>query len=686
MFNNPLRKYQQGGQTPSKEQEQMMAAFIQWLPTKIPEFQKMEPEQIVQQLNQLSQTEEGKNYIQDLMAQFYEEYKSQSFRNGGKIHDFICKHAKGGRVDCGCGGTKIKFGAEGDKLPKQRSEDKTITIIGIGTPEQVIKGTYDYPSTNGEFEFGKYGKTANVWDNTGGFPKRYADEEWIRRHPIRQMIPFVRRKPAPEGFFENLGERVTNRFPEAKFEDGGTIKSMQDGGGFARAARYYQNHANEGIIRKLQNFLYSRGYDLGDAGIDGRFGQSTYNAIRQYQRDNGLVDDGMWGEDTNSVHRVLGAGDTTFNGSRSGAHMGIHTYGQNFVNTPYTNNTFSTTYGQINDVIEKAIQNPEWFWGDSEDAKNWRLFFEKGTPDGKGGTNYGAILEDIWRETPDDIKASINSKKLSQHLNSAIYNAGIREATNNAAPVVGATLALPVIAGETFAGALAAPLTTVGSLAGSYAGSRIGGNIGERVGRNSGEKVYDKNGNLYGRRNTHDISADVTGDLVATAGDKSREGRAAGSMIGTVVGGGLGSRFGNWLSGFFRNSATAAPAATDVEISRPSTSNSNVPQITSGPQPKLIGAHSESLQIPEHFDTNITVYNPNLPVVRTGSINNGSTAIQLRPNMSVSRPSYNQTISTIRSYRPDLSWVKNAKIIRNVEPNIDWGFPTLIGGAFGSKQ
>ena len=225
MFNNPLRKYQEGGQAPSKEQEQMMAAFVQWLPTKIPEFQKMEPEQIVQQLNQLSQTEEGKNYIMNLMAQFNEEYKSQSIRNGGKVHDFICKHAKGGRVDCGCGGTKIKFGAEGDKLPKQRSEDKTVTIIGMGTPDQVIKGSYDYPSTNGEFEFGRYGKTANVWDNTGGFPKRYADEEWIRRHPIRQMIPFVRRKPAPEGFFENLGERVINRFPEAKFEIGGIFKN-----------------------------------------------------------------------------------------------------------------------------------------------------------------------------------------------------------------------------------------------------------------------------------------------------------------------------------------------------------------------------------------------------------------------------------------------------------------------------
>lgn len=122
----------------------------------------MQPEQIVEALNGMSATEEGKAQVESYLKQFQQEMSGQSFRNGGKIHDFICKHAKGGRVDCGCGGTKIKFGAEGDKLPKQRSEDKTVTIIGIGTPEQVIKGTYDYPSTNGEFEFGKYGKTANV--------------------------------------------------------------------------------------------------------------------------------------------------------------------------------------------------------------------------------------------------------------------------------------------------------------------------------------------------------------------------------------------------------------------------------------------------------------------------------------------------------------------------------------------
>ena len=30
------------------------------------------------------------------------------------------------------------------------------------------------------------------------------------------------------------------------------------------------------------------------------------------------------------VHRVLGAGDTTFNGNRSGAHSGTHTYTNQF--------------------------------------------------------------------------------------------------------------------------------------------------------------------------------------------------------------------------------------------------------------------------------------------------------------------------------------------------------------------
>ena len=80
--------------------------------------------------------------------------------------------------------------------------------------------------------------------------------------------------------------RYENR-PQSQ-EDGGILKGQQ---GLSRATGYYQRHANEGIIRKLQNFLMGRGYYNGD--LDGKFGNQTYEAIRQYQRDNGLKDDGM---------------------------------------------------------------------------------------------------------------------------------------------------------------------------------------------------------------------------------------------------------------------------------------------------------------------------------------------------------------------------------------------------------
>ena len=135
---------------------------------------------------------------------------------------------------------------------------------------------------------------------------------------------------------------------------------MEQDGGYLRASGYYNRHANEGIIRKIQMFLASHGYDIGETGSDGIFGRKTYEAIRKYQRENGLKDDGMWGEDTNQYHRVLGAGETTFTGPRSGAHAGTHTFGKNYRGTSYASSG-NVTYSQINNAIEKAIQNPEWF-------------------------------------------------------------------------------------------------------------------------------------------------------------------------------------------------------------------------------------------------------------------------------------------------------------------------------------
>lgn len=327
-------------------------------------------------------------------------------------------------------------------------------------------------------------------------------------------------------------------------------KNLVDG--YSRAAGYYQNHANEGIIRKLQNFLYSRGYDLGDNGIDGRFGQSTYNAIRQYQRDNGLKDDGMWGEDTNSVHRVLSGGDNTFSGKNSGAHPGVHTYDGNFANTTYQTSK-NVSYSDINNAIEKAIKNPEWFWGNSEDAKNWRLLFEKGTPDGKGGINRGAILEEIWRETPQEVRDKISYSKLPTNLQQQVYVNDINTARNEAAPVVATAAALPVMASN--------PVALVGGVAGGYLGSKVGGNLGKNVWQyatdENGNVLTDENGKRFLVNQNNRLVGDLTGFRAPTViPNKERQGEIIGGIAGAMLGAGAGEavskvnfEFDPWYNG-----------------------------------------------------------------------------------------------------------------------------------------
>lgn len=101
MFKNPL-KYQQGGQL-NEQQQQMLAAFIDWLPKRVKEFQGMQPDAIVQALDGMSKTPEGQKQVQQLMEQFQQESQSvPSAKHGGKIQDFICKHGRGGVAGCGC--------------------------------------------------------------------------------------------------------------------------------------------------------------------------------------------------------------------------------------------------------------------------------------------------------------------------------------------------------------------------------------------------------------------------------------------------------------------------------------------------------------------------------------------------------------------------------------------------------
>ena len=300
-----------------------------------------------------------------------------------------------------------------------------------------------------------------------------------------------------------------------RHQEGGLI--LKGDNGLSRAAGYYQRHANEGIIRKLQNFLVARGYYDGD--LNGRFDRNMYEAVRQYQRDYGLKDDGMWGEDTNEVHRVLGAGETTFNGSRSGAHPGKHTFGPNFVNQPYQRAS-KVSYSDINNAIARAISDPEWFMGDTEDAKNWRILFMKKNPDGS------RIFDQIYDSDPEFFGQSRFNKKLPTDLAKEGYAREINTARDAAATnYVLPALSLPMLAN---------PVAVATGIGGGLVGASIGRNVGSDMKR----AVLDQNGNLVGYQGTNSapVSSHTTLNTPSVTPDRSYEGAVAGGVTGSILG------------------------------------------------------------------------------------------------------------------------------------------------------
>lgn len=56
--------------------------------------------------------------------------------------------------------------------------------------------------------------------------------------------------------------------------------------------------SNGDRVRKVQKFLKSKGYDIGDQGVDGHLGSDTEAAVEAFQRDHALKADGLVGDST----------------------------------------------------------------------------------------------------------------------------------------------------------------------------------------------------------------------------------------------------------------------------------------------------------------------------------------------------------------------------------------------------
>lgn len=48
----------------------------------------------------------------------------------------------------------------------------------------------------------------------------------------------------------------------------------------------------------MQTMLIKCGYSCGKHGVDGDFGKATLTALKKFQKDNGLVVDGIYGTNT----------------------------------------------------------------------------------------------------------------------------------------------------------------------------------------------------------------------------------------------------------------------------------------------------------------------------------------------------------------------------------------------------
>ena len=95
----------------NNEQQRMMAAFIQWLPQNIKQFEgslpkeiiepiatAQSPEEVVNVLNQLSQSQEGNQIVSTMFQAFQESQKTGMFKKGGKLEQLLTKYQLGGSL------------------------------------------------------------------------------------------------------------------------------------------------------------------------------------------------------------------------------------------------------------------------------------------------------------------------------------------------------------------------------------------------------------------------------------------------------------------------------------------------------------------------------------------------------------------------------------------------------------
>ena len=149
----------------NNEQQQMVAAFVQWLPQNIKQFEgslpkeiiepiatAQSPEDVVNILNQLSQSQEGNQIVSTMFQAFQESQKTGMFAKGGKLGQLLNKYQNGGSAS-------LKT-----QTPAKRKELKWANIVdNFGRTGKAAK----YISRDGKSEITEFLMSDNNLDVPG---------------------------------------------------------------------------------------------------------------------------------------------------------------------------------------------------------------------------------------------------------------------------------------------------------------------------------------------------------------------------------------------------------------------------------------------------------------------------------------------------------------------------------------
>lgn len=197
-------------------------------------------------------------------------------------------------------------------------------------------------------------------------------------------------------------------------------------------------------------------------------------------------------------------------------------------------------YGYINKIQSMALSNPEWFWSDSADAVEARQWLHD--------NNAGAIIDEIYDNTPESIREKIPYKKLTVNKAQGVYDQGIRDASNEASKYVAgalatsATLPYAISAFPSIASEVAATAKFLATPAGKTAMSKLASDmvVSTAVGEAVNESARASGYNSFG-----DLAAQSVGVDPETKGYKYISGAADFLNPGYFIGGAAANRAWN---------------------------------------------------------------------------------------------------------------------------------------------